>query len=211
MNALPQHTLPLANTSALTPWGRGSALPGTGWREALAKAEHAATPAADWSHASAHPRSPTCPVRQAGTEDLQAVAAVRVDGADRALPSVQAVSASSGDAVPAAPSGTALPLGISLRGQAPTFETGAEPQRTIARRPAPHAPVDPAQVHVHVERNAAGDLSVWFGVPRQAGAASLAALLLALRTPGPGGLAVARVTCNGHTLYAHPDPLQETP
>ena len=210
MNALPEHTLPLATTSPFTRWGHAS-LPAPGnWSKALDHAQSAGTGAfaLQGEGRGRNPASHEVPPGHPGP--LRAVQATSL----AARVGTQAIDSGKecpGDAdrgwmgalqpVCAAAASHADPNDPSLEQVEQCGSRGHPPTRAAPERPS---------LRVHVEQHADG-AAVWLGVPATFNARSAASVCAALRQLALGGLPLARLTCNGRSVYDRVDTFQENP
>ncbi|MBC5785103.1 hypothetical protein H8N03_19305 [Ramlibacter sp. USB13] len=202
MNAVPQNTLPLATTSALTPSRPASAGSAAGWRKTLEDAGLAGRQegAAQTEQRAPHGVSGSVLHARAGAR----TAAVLAMHARGTLPAFSQYGEAG--AAPQVP--PAVPQGAP--NTAPRECDRPQPPERTAPPVTPRRLVQPASIHVHVEHHADG-IAVWLGVPAAANAISATAMVAALREAAPPGLKLARLTCNGRSVYERPEPFQESP
>jgi hypothetical protein len=73
---------------------------------------------------------------------------------------------------------------------------------------------DEQPVRLHLEKTAAGEVSVWLGVdgdPATAAARAASVLLELRRQLAPGGQRIQQVVCNGSVIHRPPRAAEEFP
>jgi hypothetical protein len=204
MTTFPEHTLPLATTSPFTQYAHPPRQAPGEWSKALEQAQRAGT--------GAPAREPEAHWVTSGSQ-----------GVPGKSPGVRWQLASHPDAIappgdPAsfeywlAPRGAAsmVATGVTCQADAPDPTDSRTQQAAPARKPAAPSAPERSALHVHVEQHADG-AAVWLGVHAGLAAQTVASLCAAVRQMLPPGTALARLTCNGRSLYDHLATTPEIP
>lgn len=207
MNPVPHDLLPLATTSAFTDWTRASTHVGAQWSQAWSRARHAQPEA----QPTKTPPPAALPPRHSAPEQALRSFAGHAAGAD-ARTQCRPAAATEPPQVHLAQLPACATSGDSERLARDAQPGDVEPASIARSQPRaclPPSSAHPSRIHVHVEHHPDG-LAVWLGIPAPAGGAAVRSLLAALRHPSPGGMPLARLTCNGRTVHdTHSHP-QET-